>query len=113
MSIIKNFKLKKVAKKHSINFAGRLGLAIDHNVVSNFNYLLEHYSGGELWDFDDRSLIHKHKDQLLKTIDEELRKDALREQEALKIGRKTAEANLKNLKKIIVALSEYHEVEAA
>lgn len=113
MHFFKNRKLKAVAKKHNINFAGWGGLVIDHNVVNGFNYLLDYYSNGVLWDFDDRSLIYKHKDQLLTTIDDELKKDTLREQENLPVRRCIAAANLKNLKKIIIALSDYYEVEAA
>ncbi len=113
MRFFKNRELKAMAKKHNINFAGWGGLVIDHNIVSGFNYLLDYYSNGELWSFDDRSKLHKHKDQLLKNIDEELKKDTLREQENLPVRRCIAAANLKNLKKIIIALSEYYEVEAA
>ncbi|WP_017445686.1 hypothetical protein [Gayadomonas joobiniege] len=113
MSFYKNRKLKKVAKENGINFDGPMGLSINNKLVSEFGYLLRYYTDGELESFTDRGQIHRVKDQVLAAVDQDLSNSKTREEEALGISRATAEANLRNLKAIVTALSNYHEAEVA
>lgn len=113
MFFLKKIKLKKVAVENGINFNGPMGLSINNNLVSEFEYLLRHYTDGQLESFSDRVKIHEVKDKAISAIEQDLRNEKTREEEALGISRATAEANLKKLKKIIIALSNYYEAEVA
>lgn len=113
MSFLKKIKLKKVAAENGINFDGQMGLSINNNLVSDFGYLLRYYTDGQLESFSDRAKIHEVKDKAISAIDQDLKNVKTREEEALNISRASAEANLKNLKNIIIALSNYYEAEVA
>lgn len=113
MSFLKNRKLRKVAEENGINFDGHMGLSINGKLVSEFEYLLRFYTDSELESFSDRSTIHAVKSQVIDAIDKDLASGKTREEEALVISRATAEANLRNLKAIVTALSNYHEAEMA
>jgi len=111
MLLFKKCKLKKVAKKNAINFNGHMGLSINGKIVSEFGYLLRYYTDGELDSFIDRSKIYAVKDQVIKSIDEDFLNEKTREEKNLRVSRTTAEANMRNLKFIIIALSNYYEAE--
>ncbi|MGM0857331.1 MAG: hypothetical protein ACQEW0_09605 [Pseudomonadota bacterium] len=111
MSFFKNRKLTKVAKENGINFDGRMGLSINGELVSDFCYLLRYYTNGQLVSFSDRSRIYSVKSQVIEAVDQDLASEKTREEEALGISRASAERNLRKLKAIVTALSNYHEAE--
>lgn len=113
MLFFKNRRLKKVARENGINFDGPMGLSVNNKLVSEFGYLLRYYTDSQLESFSDRSKIHGVKDQVVFAVDQDLANAKTREEEALGISRATAEANLKNLKAIVIALSNYYEAEVA
>ena len=113
MSILKKWKLKKVARKNRINFDGRMGLSINNNLVSEFGYLLMHYTNGKIESFTDRCQVHQVKDQVLAAINQDLSNSQTIEEQSIGVSRATAEANLHTLKAIVTALSNYHEAEIA
>lgn len=113
MSFFKKRKLKKVALENDIDFNGYMGLSINGNLVREFGYLLKFYTDNNLESFDDRSALLKVKDQTINAINLDLQNSKTKEELALHICRDTAEGNLKNLIKIVEALSNYHEAELA
>lgn len=113
MFFFKKFELKKIAKENGINFDGHMGLSINNKLVSEFGYLLRYYTDGQLESFSDRSKIHSVKDQVISAVDQDLASEKTREEEVYGISRATAEANLRNLKAIVIALSNYHLAEIA
>lgn len=105
-----NLKLKKIAQKHRINFCGNYrALSIGGLLVSEFGYLLRHYSNGKLKSFDNFFSVYEIKDNLLRNIDSDFESDSPREFESGMVGKETALGNLRNLKGIILAISEYTE----
>ncbi|MCG5514448.1 hypothetical protein [Ectothiorhodospira shaposhnikovii] len=113
MSFFRNRKLRKVAEENGINFDGHMGLSINGKLVSEFGYLLRYYTDGNLDSFSDRSKLYAVKSQVIEAVDQDLAAEKTREEEALGISRATAEANLRNLKAIVTALSNYYEAEMA
>jgi len=115
MSIFRKLKQKKVVKKHSINFDGRMGLSINGLLVKDFDYLLNWYSNNQLLGFADRELLFFHHEQIIKEINNDFKNKKLKEELAypISISRNLAEAKLCELKKIIIALVEYYKIEAA
>lgn len=111
MSFFKNRKLKMVAEENGINFDGPMGLSINNNLVSEFSYLLRYYTDGQLQSFADRSKVYSIRAQVVAAADQDLSNAKTKEEEALGISRATAEANLKNLIHIVIALSNYYEAE--
>lgn len=89
------------------------GLTIKGNCVDEFNYLFElicvQANIKEMILDLDNSLIRKHHQELLKTINIELSKDELTEEKNLNISHSTAISNMKNLKLIVETICSYQE----
>lgn len=92
----------------SSNSLGSSGWAslqtVDGLIVEDFQYLLRYVSDGRLHSFDDLDALKSYKFELIQAIDEELAKEVMPE-ESRGASRETAEANLHNLRRIIISLT--------
>lgn len=74
--------------------------------ITEFNYLLKHYSKNEVKDFEDLKLLVTKEAFILSNIEKELSSGELRES----ILTENAEYNAKKLKDIVEVLSEYQRL---
>lgn len=83
------------------------GLVIHHLMVSELGYLLRNVTDGRLERFDDFQTITQASPLILSAIQTEMEKPVLREQEAFKIDRESAQMNMQNLAKIVRCISDF------
>lgn len=107
---LKNRKLKKIANDLRLNFTGNYkSLSIHGLLVSDFCYLLRHYSQGRLDSFDDFEKIQSQRDLILQNIQEDIESGNPYELQIGMTSKETAINNIQNLKNIIRAICEYSE----
>lgn len=96
-------RIKVLMREHGICGAGR-SLVIHGLLVSEFGYLLRHYSGGELDSFSNLSTVTAHANTVLLAMEADYENP--RESQVL-CDLKTAQANLDNLRGIMGAILAY------
>lgn len=113
--ISKTIKDKKLLKeieeyfiKNEIDFYFSY-ITIKKNIISEYGYLLNYVSNGEVETFDDLNKVLENKEVILKNIDDELSKKVLREEANLNISNESAKTNMEDLKTIILTISNLKE----
>ena len=110
--IIKDKKLLKEIEeyfiKNEIDFYFSY-MTIKKNMISEYGYLLNYVSNGEVETFDDLDKVLENKEIILKNIDDELSKKVLREEANLNISNESAKTNMEDLKTIILTISNLKE----
>lgn len=110
--IIKDKKLlKKIEEyfiKNEIDFYFSY-ITIKKNIISEYGYLLNYVSNGEVKTFDDLDKVLENKEIILKNIDNELSKKVLREEANLNISNESAKINMEDLKTIILTILNLKE----
>lgn len=105
--IIKDKKLLKEIEeyfiKNEIDFYFSY-ITIKKNIISEYGYLLNYVSNGEVKTFDDLDKVLENKEIILENIDNELSKKVLREEANLNISNKSAKTNMEDLKTIILTI---------
>lgn len=84
-------------------------MTIKKNMISEYGYLLNYVSNGEVETFDDLDKVLENKEVILKNIDDELSKKVLREEANLNISNESARTNMEDLKTIILTISNLKE----
>lgn len=113
--ISKTIKDKKLLKeieeyfiKNEIDFYFSY-ITIKKNIISEYGYLLNYVSNGEVETFNDLNKVLENKEVILKNIDDELSKKVLREEANLNISNESAKTNMEDLKTIILTISNLKE----
>lgn len=110
--IIKDKKLLKEIEeyfiKNEIDFYFSY-MTIKKNMISEYGYLLNYVSNGEVETFNDLDKVLENKEVILKNIDDELSKKVLREEANLNISNESAITNMEDLKTIILTISNLKE----
>lgn len=110
--IIKDKKLLKEIEKYfiknEIDFYFSY-MTIKKNMISEYGYLLNYVSNGEVETFNDLDKVLENKEVILKNIDDELSKKVLREEANLNISNESAKTNMEDLKTIILTISNLKE----
>lgn len=110
--IIKDKKLLKEIEeyfiKNEIDFYFSY-MTIKKNMISEYGYLLNYVSNGEVETFNDLDKVLENKEVILKNIDDELSKKVLREEANLNISNESAKTNMEDLKTIILTISNLKE----
>lgn len=105
--IIKDKKLLKEIEeyfiKNEIDFYFSY-ITIKKNIISEYGYLLNYVSNGEVKTFDDLDKVLENKEIILENIDNELSKKVLREEANLNISNESAKTNMEDLKTIILTI---------
>ena len=105
--IIKDKKLLKEIEeyfiKNEIDFYFSY-ITIKKNIISEYGYLLNYVSNGEVKTFDDLDKVLENKEIILENIDNELSKKVLREETNLNISNESAKTNMEDLKTIILTI---------
>lgn len=84
-------------------------MTIKKNIISEYGYLLNYVSNGEVETFDDLDKVLENKEVILKNIDDELSKKVLREEANLNISNESARTNMEDLKTIILTILNLKE----
>jgi hypothetical protein len=85
-------------------------MTIKKNVISEYGYLLNYVSNGEVKTFDDLDKVFlENKEIILKNIDDELSKAVLVEGAYYNISNESARTNMEDLKTIILTISNLKE----
>lgn len=84
-------------------------ITIKKNMISEYGYLLNYVSNGEVETFNDLNKVLENKEVILKNIDDELSKKVLREEANLNISNESAKTNMEDLKTIILTISNLKE----
>lgn len=84
-------------------------ITIKKNVISEYGYLLNYVSNGEVETFDDLDKVLKNKEVILKNIDDELSKAVLVEGAYYNISNESARTNMEDLKTIILTILNLKE----
>ena len=110
--IIKDKKLLKEIEeyfiKNEIDFYFSY-ITIKKNIISEYGYLLNYVSNGEVETFDDLDKVLENKEIILKNIDNELSKAVLVEGAYYNISNESARTNMEDLKTIILTISNLKE----
>lgn len=110
--IIKDKKLLKEIKeyfiKNEIDFYFSY-ITIKKNIISEYGYLLNYVSNGEVETFDDLDKVLENKEIILKNIDDELSKAVLVEGAYYNISNESAKTNMEDLKTIILTILNLKE----
>lgn len=84
-------------------------MTIKKNMISEYGYLLNYVSNGEVETFDDLDKVLKNKEIILKNIDDELSKAVLVEGAYYNISNESARTNMEDLKTIILTILNLKE----
>lgn len=84
-------------------------MTIKKNIISEYGYLLNYVSNGEVETFDDLDKVLENKEIILKNIDDELSKAVLVEGAYYNISNESARTNMEDLKTIILTISNLKE----
>lgn len=84
-------------------------ITIKKNIISEYGYLLNYVSNGEVETFDNLDKVLKNKEVILKNIDDELSKAVLVEGAYYNISNESARTNMEDLKTIILTISNLKE----
>lgn len=84
-------------------------ITIKKNIISEYGYLLNYVSNGEVETFDDLDKVLKNKEIILKNIDDELSKAVLVEGAYYNISDESARMHMEDLKTIILTISNLKE----
>lgn len=110
--IIKDKKLLKEIEeyfiKNEIDFYFSY-ITIKKNIISEYGYLLNYVSNGEVETFDDLDKVLENKEIILKNIDNELSKAVLVEGAYYNISNESARTNMEDLKTIILTILNLKE----
>lgn len=110
--IIKDKKLLKEIEeyfiKNEIDFYFSY-MTIKKNIISEYGYLLNYVSNGEVETFNDLDKVLENKEVILKNIDDELSKTVLVEGAYYNISNESARTNMEDLKTIILTILNLKE----